>query len=386
MIAWIPILIGMESCSDMDDYLKFTDGGSKQYTGIVDSVKFLSGYERVVFSGLLTSDPKIDKVKVFWNMRKDSLVLDVERTTGVDTIYESIPLPEGRYSFEVVSYDKKGISSITVSKQGVSYGSIYQRDLYNRAIKSFEKEGDDAIIEWYNGDENSPFTEIRYIDNKDKECIVRVPIKEEMTILSNYKGASIAQFQTYFLPDTSAVDTFKTVIEEKVAIEKIRNSGNPFLRSDGGTGKWGRIADWQYTSNILNQEGNTLGGWSTDAGGCIHLESQDWGGPGFENGKIYQTISLPSGNYSLEYYSDGFGGNATSLFVVTLGGNLPDIENADDNSLAYELSENDGVRGSHKIDFRLEEPANVTLGWVVTIHTSNTWYHINWIKLAFQDQ
>ena len=113
----------MVSCSDMDEYLKYTGGKSISYTGRVDSVKFLSGDERIVFYGLLTSDPKITKVKVFWSMRSDSLVLDVNRTLGIDTLTVSIPLSEGRYDFEVVSFDHHNNPSIPVTASGVSYGA-----------------------------------------------------------------------------------------------------------------------------------------------------------------------------------------------------------------------------------------------------------------------
>ncbi|HLW09295.1 MAG TPA: DUF5013 domain-containing protein, partial [Fermentimonas sp.] len=107
---------------------------------------------------------------------------------------------------------------------------------------------------------------------------------------------------------------------------------------------------------------------------------------GFTNGKIYQTTTLPAGTYSLEYYSDGFGGNATSLFGIAIGDNLPDIEDAEGNTVAHEISYDGGVSGNHKIIFRLESEETVSMGWVVTIPGSNTWYHINWIKLIILER
>ncbi|MFV0313409.1 MAG: DUF4998 domain-containing protein [Dysgonomonas sp.] len=375
----------LTSCSDMDDYLKYLDG-VPTYTGIVDSVNFHSGDERVVFTGLLTSDPKIRQVKIFWNNRKDSLILNINRTSGVDTLFLPIPLKEGRYNFEVISFDDKGIPSITVAKTGISYGAEYKKGLYNRPVKKLEKEGNDAVIEWYNGDESSPFVKIDYEDTDGQLRTVKALTSDESTILENYKSMSLIKLQACYLPDETAIDTFKTLVEEAVALENIThqcimNPGDPFLRADNGSGKWGLLKDWQYTSNILNQNGNTAGGWSTDANGVIHLESKDWGGPGFINGKIYQTITLSAGKYSLEYYSDGFGGNATSLFTIAKGSTLPDIENAEGNTLAHEIRENGAVSGNHKIYFELEDTETVTLGWTVTIPGSNTWYHINWVKL-----
>jgi len=375
----------LTSCSDMDDYLKYIDE-VPTYTGIVDSVNFRSGDDRVVFTGLLTSDPKIRKVNIYWNGRKDSLILDIKRSDGVDTLFQPIPLPEGRYNFEVISYDDKGLPSITISKTGVSYGAEYKTGLYNRPIKNLEKEGNDAVIEWYNGDESSPFVKIDYEDNSGQKRTVKALTKDESTILEDYKSTSLIRLQAYYLPDANAIDTFKAVAEELVALENITrqfvvNPGNPFLRGDGGDGKWGTLKDWQCTPNILNQNGNTLGGWSTDSDGVIHLESRDWGGDGFTNGKICQTITLSAGKYSLEYYSDGFGGSATSMFGVALGNTLPDIENAEGNTLAHEIKQDGSVTGNHTIYFQLDKEETITFGWTVTIPGSNTWYHINWVKL-----
>ncbi|MFC4677113.1 DUF4998 domain-containing protein [Dysgonomonas termitidis] len=375
----------LTSCSDMDDYLKYVDS-VPTYTGIVDSVNFRSGDERVVFTGLLTSDPKIRKVKVYWNSRKDSLMLDINRTSGVDTLFYPIALPEGRYNFEVISYDDKGIPSITIKKTGISYGAEYKAGLYNRAVKDIEMKGDSAVIRWYNGDETSPFVKINYEDINGDIHTLKALTADEETVLKNYKSMSVINLQAYYLPNISAIDTFKAVVEDMVAKEditrvQIKNPGNPFLRADNGSGKWGVLKDWQCTSNILNQNGNTAGGWSTDAKGVIHLESQDWGGSGFTNGKIYQTITLSAGKYSLEYYSDGFGGNATSMFAIAKGSALPDIQNAEGNTLAHEIRQNGGASGNHIIYFELEDTETVTLGWTVTIPGSNTWYHINWIKL-----
>ena len=61
------MLLGITSCTKMDEYLKYTDGKEILYTGIPDSIAMYSGYNRVVFRGVLASDPKIAKIKIYWN-------------------------------------------------------------------------------------------------------------------------------------------------------------------------------------------------------------------------------------------------------------------------------------------------------------------------------
>lgn len=378
-------LLSMVACTGMDDYLKYTDGKAKLYTGRVDSVKFSSGDERVVFYGLLTSDPKITKVTIFWNNRADSLVINVNRTTGVDTLNVSIPLPEGRYNFEVFSYDANGNPSIPVNVSSTSYGNDYKESLYNRAVKKVEKIDDNVIIDWYNGDESSPYTQIDYTDLDDIYRVLKVSITEKQTILEKFKSMSKFGMQTYFLPDEMAVDTFTSKsqvisITNEDITKYIKNPGNPFIRAGTRTDKWDLLKDWQYTSNVTNQINNTAGGWSTDAGGVIHFESKDWGGEGITNGKIYQTISLPAGRYSLQFYSDGGGGSPfEGNFVVAEGTSLPDI-NEPDQTLAFYKWDNNNMGGHRSIEFSLETPKDVTVGWIASFG-SNVWMHINYIKL-----
>jgi hypothetical protein len=371
----------------MDDYLKYTNGKEILYTGKVDSVKIHSGDTRVVFTGLLISDPKITKVKIYWNSRADSLITDISRSAGIDTLKIPIPLPEGTYNFEIFTFDGEGNSSIAVNTSGISYGDEYKQSLYNRVIKKVEKVGDNVIIVWYNGEETSPFTQIDYADMLDNEHVIRVATTEDTTVLENFKSMTRFKMQTYFLPDEFAVDTFKSDIvlvgvNEDITNLYIKNSGNPFKRSDNGTGKWGLPQDWLYTPNIINQNSGTAGGWSTDGNpsGVIHFESKDWGGEGVTNGKLYQTFELPAGSYTLEYYSDGGGSSDfQGNFVVAEGSVLPDIDNLNQVLAKYHWDQG-GMGGTHKIAFTLDIATTVSIGWVVSFG-SYTWCHINSVKM-----
>ncbi len=372
----VPVILCMPllwSCSKkMDDYLKYTDG-PRQYTGKVDSVVFRSGEERVVFNGLLTSDPKIKKVIIYWNVRNDSIVLNVNKTSGVDTLVQSIPLPEGRYNFEIISLDGKGIPSIPVNISGSSYGESYKSSLYNRPIKEAEKVADSVIINWYSGDETSPFVKIDYTGTDNNMYTVKVPTTAEKTVLNHYKSGSKFQMQAYYLPDETAIDTFKAPVQfvsvtENITSLYLKNYQNPIQRGDAGNGKWGLPKDWSYNSNVVNQNGNTGGGWSWDNNGCIHFETQDWGGSPLVNGKVYQTITLPEGNYKFECESGWYGGTLDINLVAAAGNTLPDITDLNNNSHVLGLYHTDGngIGGWRSITFSLSQTTTVSIGWVVT--------------------
>ena len=51
------------ACTKSDDYKKFTAKGEISYTGKLDSVKIMSGNNRVYIRGLFLSDPKSNPVQ-----------------------------------------------------------------------------------------------------------------------------------------------------------------------------------------------------------------------------------------------------------------------------------------------------------------------------------
>lgn len=102
VVILLGIILAIFSCTSSDDYLKFVDGGPISYTGKIDSLKFFPGKDRVKVSGLIISDPKVSELRVYWNSKRDSVVIAISRTSGIDAISSVIEnLPENIYNFEV---------------------------------------------------------------------------------------------------------------------------------------------------------------------------------------------------------------------------------------------------------------------------------------------
>lgn len=377
----------VSSCTDMDEYLKYTDGKEILYTGIPDSIAMYSGYNRVVFRGLLTSDPKIAKIRFYWNMRRDSLEQEVKRMPGTDLLEIPIPVAEGTYNFEMRTYDKEGLHpSVPFNITGSSYGDPYRSSLTNRFIRKVEKVGDDVTIEWSDAESTSLFTTIHYTNQGGAVQEVKVANEEEITHLRNFKSMTKFDVQTYFLPDETAVDTFRTEwvsigVSEDITALYLKNYAKPFAgRDKNPDNKWGLLNDWSYTPNILNQS-NGKGGWSEDWGDCcIHLESKDWGGEGLTNAKLYQSFTLPAGNYLLECETNGGSSDLSGYFIVAQGNELPDVEKTEAEALAYVHWTHTNMSAKHTIAFTLAEPTRVSIGWVTTFGTA-TWLKVNYIKL-----
>lgn len=217
------ILLAIAACSKMDDYKDtFLTGGEIQYTGKADSVKFHSGYNRVQLSWLILSDPKVTRAKVYWNYRKDSAEISINRTSGVDTVRLLVKnLPEGTYNFEIFTYDKTGHSSIPSVITGKVYGERYEASLLYRGVDwtpggtgiiNIMPPYHGAVIVWkpYNSADGIIGMQMKYTDEDDVEQTVTTPAEQASSILMKYMPGSPIEYRTLYKPDSLAIDTFYT--------------------------------------------------------------------------------------------------------------------------------------------------------------------------------
>jgi len=330
----------ISACSKMDDYKKkYEPNGPILYPGKLDSAQVLSGKSRVLIQGLFTSDPKIVKYRVFWNSHQDSIETSVTRTSGVDTAKLFITgLPEGTISFEIRTYDNEGHVSIPVNIAGNVYGSLYQSSLVNRSIVKAELQTDgSALINWadVNADDGLISMEIKYTDvaNKQHDTLIRSLPSGLSSSLPQLKAGSQISYRTAFKPNPTAIDTFYTdyqghIVKADVTSIYLSNTG-PFQR-DAFDGRWGTLAaPWITNAAAKNKDNGTIGGYTSDSGGCINWET--WNNTPVVNGIVYQSTSspLPAGTYivSFDSYSE-VQSNSSVYCVAAAGGNgIPVLAN-----------------------------------------------------------
>jgi hypothetical protein len=383
----------------MDDYLKYTGVKETVYTGKVDSMIFRSGRDRIIFTGLLISDPNINKVSIYWDNKTDSVIIPVQRSSGIDSLWQEIPLNEGSYNFQVYTADSKGNSSIVTNMAGRSYGAGYESGLYPRPVKSIVQYPDYALIEWYNADPTS-FVRVDYANTNDDMLTVIVPPEKDTTMLLSNKPLSRIKLQTLFMPDQYAVDTFSVAAQyigadADVTTNYIKNSGAGNVGIEGnflnGNNEWGEPIDWIVTDPIkVNAHQH---GWANRDGGVLHPET--WGSGDFENGKIYQTVILPQGKYELSYYCVGSaaGGNDWSrinaYFVAARGAVPPDIDDIDieknKNVLGFVHGNGETFRDWHTITFTLEEETEINIGFVCSLKNESQ-FRVKELKLVYKAQ
>lgn len=207
------LIIMISSCEKSDDYkARFQGDKEISYPGILDSVKVQPGNNRVLLTGLFTSDPKIVKYQIFWNGRNDSLERAITRTQGVDTVKEIITgLPEGGMNFEVRTFDNKGNRSVPVYANGNVYGTNYTAGIINRGIVSsvFDAGTGVLTINWLEADPTMVFTEINYLSTSNKSKKIKFADHEaSAALISNYKSGTEVKYRSAFLPQKNSIDTF----------------------------------------------------------------------------------------------------------------------------------------------------------------------------------
>ncbi len=361
------------ACTKMDDYKKFTNGKEISYTGKVDSLKLHSGNQRIELSWLLIADPKITGVTVYWNNNKDSVVIPVKRSAGVDTMKHIFNnFAEGTYNFVIYTWNNEGSRSVPAYITGKSYGHQYTGSLLNRGLNHAELMQDgNVIIDWGVKEETVIGMEVTYTNTTGERKKVLTPDASAQTVLEQFKGGTTFEYRTLFKPDTLTIDTFYAPLvvrgaKENVTSQYLKNYKRPFERSEWDGNRWGTLKDWVINDAAKNRAGG-YGGYDNMAGDAAFCFEKWDGETAIENGKAYQTITLPAGNYEFGFITSGnpngykIGSNPRFL-VAALGNTLPDVANVTD-ALSYTSFVD---KETAFTQFTLDAPTQVSLGMIMT--------------------
>ena len=340
------------SCGKMDDtYREFLADGETVYVAKADSLKVRPGRERVELEWLVMSDPKVKRYKVYWNNRADSIERDLNKVRDGDTVRFVIDnLPGGVYEFEVFQFGNVGESSVRSVAIGRAYDDNYEAYLPNRIVESAETtENGETTIRWSKySNPDMIGIDFSYISSLDKPVNIVIPPNELETTLLNLKSQSEVKYRTMFKPDTTAIDTFYSdysgiIPTEDVTANYLNNYRVPFARLDDWDGsRWGIVADWVVSESAKIQtckDGKCYGSWDGHKSARENTMSVQKlkNEPAAPNGKIFQTVTLPKGEYELVVNlvpSLNNGGTNLRYIVVNAGAGLPNTADVN-TALAY---------------------------------------------------
>lgn len=224
----VPAIIGLVGCTGMNESIEpYLSQGEIIYISKPDSAFAYAGDERFMIRFWM-SDPRATRMHIYWSQRTDSLIIPITEDDKKDMIDVYIgdadnPIAEGNYTIELVTHDNLGHKSIVDEKVVNVYGEIFEKRVVPKFIKSakyrkatnYVPEGIDIV--WGSAASEKEIGVTLYYTGIDGEP------KEEFYISSELKnGLSLENidlrqpisYVTHFLPEPTAIDTFRTVHEE----------------------------------------------------------------------------------------------------------------------------------------------------------------------------
>lgn len=273
-ITCMVLVLGFQqSCSKMNDLHKpYLDEGEYFYAEKVDTVVVGSGNKRIQLSMHINSE-SIKTARIFWNNNMDSVDVDINFQNGVfDKIIND--LNEQQYIFKFITIDGYGNESLPYEIEGVVYGSNYQNTVSNRTITSVTaNSNNEIIINWAeNFDEKLDHCNVIFTDTNGTQVTNKVLGSDMTSQLVDF--ASDLEYNTGFLPDSTAIDTFYTdfvsVNTDRILLDYSEWSIVDFSTQHGG-GENG-------VANVI--DGNQNSRWHSLAGGSSypHFVTIDLGG------------------------------------------------------------------------------------------------------------
>lgn len=244
-LSFIIVLLAgiiLKSCTGMDEVYKEFMVPEIVYVGKADSLKALPGDKRLALSFELR-DPSITNISIYWNNNSDSTKVDVTMEEAIEYMNVEIKnLNEGTYSFDVITHNNLGHSSIKSQVVGQVYGEKYASSLLDTPVKgAYINEDDHTLvdIDWGNPDEMALGMELYYTNASGEEVYIYSPATDNMpiTILENHKEGTNFRYRTLFKPDPLAIDTFhteyKSVRVKGIAVEYDRSAWTSSGAEDG---------------------------------------------------------------------------------------------------------------------------------------------------------
>jgi len=174
----------------------------------------------------------------------------------------------------------------------------------------------------------------------------------------------------------------------------LKNADFPFVMATWDGDRWGTLTEWLTNDAMRNRGDGKYGGYD---GGYGEFQGGKNSSFGFErwgsgentitNGKIYQIMTLPVGDY--EYTLSFAGGNPQAsnngsdprFIIVAAGKTLPDVADLNTSLAQASFVGMDPNTGSVKVEFTLTQSTEVTVGVLANITNTEQNVRIHHLSL-----
>ncbi|MDQ0964881.1 hypothetical protein QFZ20_000284 [Flavobacterium sp. W4I14] len=185
------------------------------------------------------------------------------------------------------------------------------------------------------------------------------PVAVKVSLLKTSKySINMTSQSVYVLMNTSEFGTLKTNVTDTYFKNAI------FARQPGTTDRFVNLADWT-TNGAMKNSRPTGAGYDQNVG-YLGIERWSGGDSPIINGKIYQTFTLPAGNYTIDIDMKKVAADKDSYFVVSDGATIPDASGIA-GALVQKGITNDFNNKILTVDFKLTAPKQVSIGFLINI-------------------
>ncbi len=220
IFVYLIIAMVTASCGKMDAiYSDFLEEGEFVYPAKADSLKAHPGDYRIALSWVIFADPNVSNAVIYWDNRRDSLEVSINQSVRPDTVRVVLAdMEEKSYTFEVFTRDNKGNISVKSEILGTVYGDTYRNSLLTRAVRNLSVSEDTLVVAWMPAEETSIGDSLVYEDTEGRLNRLFVLPAEDTTKLPLYASEHNFVYRTLFVPDSLAIDTFRTA-EFEMAVD-----------------------------------------------------------------------------------------------------------------------------------------------------------------------
>ena len=262
LLILVCIVMATTGCEKMNDKHKsWFENGEIVYIGKVDSLNSFSGENRIVFEYWI-SDPRVKTLSISWAIGQQKIEIPVPQHLPGETLELEIDdISEGIHSFQWITQDNHGNKSIVFETTANVYGERYRNSLSNRPLISAQADGTDVTLTWSGRLNNNEIkVSINYTNTSDV-LVNEVFESEELStpvVITDVKLTAPVMYQTFYLPEPSALDTFFTAMQKIDVMTTINVVLNkPVTQSDFNVpGQEGQMA--------VNGDRSTATRWVSD--------------------------------------------------------------------------------------------------------------------------
>lgn len=252
----ISLFLIMSSCDKMNDIQrKYAEKAEQVYLGKVDSIVSFPGFGRAKLVWYISSDPKIDRTVIYWNMRQDSIVKEFDRATaGVQKDSMMIEnLPEGTTLFEFRNVNNRGETSLYSSASVTVWGPEFADGLRARELTGFDFDYSQSLYSLNlspttEGD-SVVYSEINYKNAHGEEKTIKIIRDTNYVELEDFPDGGEFRFRTVFFSPKGIDTVYNDYKVFKAPVAVTERGTKISLTGNMGSKYFGRNSDSLYEWN-----------------------------------------------------------------------------------------------------------------------------------------